>query len=315
MDHDIKLSEMRYIRKAGEVEQGVAYRFRRFIRRFGNAISDFVYFTIHGLKMFSMSILQGLVGIFEGVAGLVNFVIDGTRKMLARIVRGITEFVNGVITFAVSLIKGVLTFFILFGKSIITFVKRAVEFVYTSSHKAEHEIKLTERRAFRRLYDEISEFARSSAKGTRTFFDSLVYLILHDAKLAERRYARRVIRTEHNLISRLVKIVREFLGGLVELVRTLIHELKRMFKSLVSRFGKLFEFKEAAHEEEEPSESVLPEGFDFDNRDILSLSAEKFKLKQYLKKLDLEYTYGTLDTRGYLRTRENLLKELWKLRH
>ena len=59
----------------------------------------------------------------------------------------------------------------------------------------------------------------------------------------------------------------------------------------------------------------LSEGFDFDNRDILSLNAEKFKLKQYLKKLDLEYKQGTLDTRGYLRTRENLLKELWKLRH
>ena len=73
--------------------------------------------------------------------------------------------------------------------------------------------------------------------------------------------------------------------------------------------------KPRLHRIEGPSEDVLPEGFDFENKDILALNAKKNNLKQYIKKLDFEYRQGTLDTRGYLGTREILLKELWKLKH
>ena len=277
---------------------------------------SFARFVVYGLKMFSLSVLHGIVGIFEGFAGLINSIIDGTRKMLARIARGITGLVNGIVGFVLSLVKGVLAFFILFGISIVIFFKRIIEFMSTSSHKVEHDIKLTERRAFRRLSEQINDFASSSAEGVKAFFSSLVYLIQHDARVAERRYARRIIKREQDLASRIARIVENIYGEIVKIVQTFIYELKRTFKSIYSRFGMLLKHEEMKpRRKEEPSEEALPEGFDFNEKDIIALNAKRIRLEQYIKNLDLEYKRGTLDTKGYIRTRENLLKELWKLKH
>jgi hypothetical protein len=46
----------------------------------------------------------------------------------------------------------------------------------------------------------------------------------------------------------------------------------------------------------------------------LEFNAEKSRLRFLVKKLDAEYPKGTLDTKGYLRTREELLSRLWELK-
>jgi len=250
-----------------EAEHEAVLNERRFVRRLRNAITNFVSFAAHGLKMFLISMLHGAVGIFEAIMGLVNSVNDGIRKMLVRIARGITSFVIGVLSLVISLVKGV-----------------ALE-------------------------------EESISMKVRNFFASLVSLIEHDARLAERRYARRIIRGEHDLVSRFGSIVREFVEEFVKYVQSFIYEAKRTFRYTYLRIEMLFKHEEMRPHKEEPSEDVLPGGFDFDEKGVIALNAKKIKLEQYIKKLDVEYKHGTLDTKGYLKTRENLLTELWKLKH
>jgi len=324
-----------------------------FFVRAGKAFDGFAYSFVEGMRKTFAAVSAGINGLLEGIVEFMRFLIHGIKMLLIKLARAFEVLISGAVEFLRYLIYGVVMFFrtLIYGiesnaESFAHGVKLAERRTVRKAVNAEQGAISDFREIFDRLGKGVMDFAYFLIYGFRMFLISIGSFIV-GLFFGMAGFARFLVKGVQRLFFGFSRFAVGLVFGAVEFFGYLIYGLGKFSNSLISgadqevelfvhnvklakrmslRKGNELENRVMSYIERwfarvlESLESKtergnVPEEISAEQKDIYVLNAEKNILRNEIKKLDAEFKRGTLDSKGYLKTREKLGKEIWDIKH